>query len=99
MMTMATVRQMMKSTKTVMGVQRMVTTTTMAKMARATAQWTTMDAWMIEDWTLVTTANLLPRVGKRRDGCNKTKLEEEETVTDLVVIHTTIEQITGRGEW
>jgi len=42
--------------------------------------------------------NLPPRIGKRNDGCNETKmLEEEETVTDSVVIHTTIKQITGRG--
>ena len=54
---------------------------------------------MIEDWMLVAKGDLPPRVGKRKDGCNKTKLEEEETVADLVVIHTTIKQITGRGEW
>jgi hypothetical protein len=41
--------------------------------------------------------NLLPRIGKRNDGCNETKREEEEMVTDSVVIHTTIKQITGRG--
>ena len=41
--------------------------------------------------------NLLPRVGKRNDGCNETKTEEEETVADSVAIHTTIKQITGRG--
>ncbi len=41
--------------------------------------------------------NLLPRVGKRNDGCDETKTEEEETVTDSVAIHTTIKQITGRG--
>jgi len=37
------------------------------------------------------------RVGKRNDGCDETKTEEEETVADSVVIHTTIKQITGRG--
>ena len=41
--------------------------------------------------------NLPPRVGKRNDGCDETKTEEEETVTDSVAIHTTIKQITGRG--
>ena len=42
--------------------------------------------------------NLPPRVGKRNDGCDEKKTEEEETVTDSVVIHTTrIKQITGRG--
>ena len=47
--------------------------------------------------------NLPPRVGvgksKRNDGCDETKTEEEETITDSVVIHTTIKQITGRGGW
>jgi len=56
-----------------------------------------MDAWIIGDWTLVTTANQLPRIGKRKDGCDQTKTEEEKTVADLVVIHTTIKQIMGRG--
>jgi hypothetical protein len=41
--------------------------------------------------------NLPPRIGKRNYGCDETKTEEEETVTDSVVIHTTIKQITGRG--
>ncbi len=41
--------------------------------------------------------NLPPRVGKRNDGCDETKTEEEESVTDSVAIHTTIKQITGRG--
>ena len=41
--------------------------------------------------------NLPPRVGKRNDGCNETKMEEEETVADSVAIHTTIKQIMGRG--
>jgi hypothetical protein len=43
--------------------------------------------------------NLPPRVGKRNDGCDETKTEEEEeeTVTDSVAIHTTIKQIMGRG--
>jgi hypothetical protein len=41
--------------------------------------------------------NLPPHVGKRNDGCDETKTEEEETVTDSVAIHTTIKQITGRG--
>ena len=27
--------------------------------------------------------NLPPRIGKRNDGCNETKTEEEETVADL----------------
>ena len=43
--------------------------------------------------------NLRPRVGKRNDGYNETKTEEEETVTDSVAILTTIKQITGRGGW
>jgi len=43
--------------------------------------------------------NLPLRVGKRNDGCNKTKMEEDETVTDSVAIHTTIKQITERGGW
>ncbi len=41
--------------------------------------------------------NLPPCVGKRNDGCDETKTEEEETVADSVVMHTTIKQITGRG--
>ncbi len=41
--------------------------------------------------------NLPPCVGKRNDGCDETKTEEEETVADFVAIHTTIKQITGRG--
>ena len=41
--------------------------------------------------------NLPPRVGKRNDGCNETKTDEEETVADSVAMHTTIKQITGRG--
>ena len=41
--------------------------------------------------------NLPPRVGKGNDGCDKKKTEEEETVAYSVVIHTTINQITGRG--
>ena len=41
--------------------------------------------------------NLPPRVGKRNDGFDETKTEEEETVTDSVEIHTTIKQITERG--
>ena len=41
--------------------------------------------------------NLPPRIGKRNDGCDETKTEEEETVADFVAIHTTIKQITGRG--
>ena len=41
--------------------------------------------------------NLPPRVGKRNDCCDETKPEEEGTVTDSVAIHTTINQITGRG--
>ena len=41
--------------------------------------------------------NLLPRIGKRNDGCDETKTKEEETVADSVAIHTTIKQITGRG--
>ena len=41
--------------------------------------------------------NLPPRIGKRNDGCDETKTEEEETVADSVAIHTAIKQITGRG--
>ena len=41
--------------------------------------------------------NLPPRVGKRNDGCDKTKTEEEETVADSVATHRTIKQIMGRG--
>jgi hypothetical protein len=41
--------------------------------------------------------NLPPCVGKRNDGCDETKTEEDETVADSVAIHTTIKQITGRG--
>ena len=40
-----------------------------------------------------------PHVGKRKNGCDETKSEEEETVADSVVIHTTIKQITRRGGW
>ena len=45
--------------------------------------------------------NLPPRIGKRNDGCDEMKTEEEEMVADSVVIHTTIKQITGRvvGRW
>jgi hypothetical protein len=45
--------------------------------------------------------NLPLRIGKRNDGCDEMKTEEEETVADSVVIHTTIKQITGRvvGRW
>ena len=96
-MTMATARQM-KTSMTMVAVRwTMMTTTRMAKTARATAQRTMMDAWMIGDWMLTATANRNTRVGKRKDGCNKTKIEEEETVADLMVIHTTIKQIMGRG--
>ena len=42
--------------------------------------------------------NLPPCVGKRNNGCNETKTEEEETVADSVVIHTTMKQITGSGD-
>ena len=41
--------------------------------------------------------NLPPRIGKRNDGCDETKTEEEEAVAYSVEIHTTIKQITGRG--
>ena len=41
--------------------------------------------------------NLPLIVSKRNDGCDKTKTEEMETVADSVAIHTTIKQITGRG--
>jgi hypothetical protein len=41
--------------------------------------------------------NLPPRVGKRNDGCDETKTEEEEMVTDSVEIRTTVKQITERG--
>ena len=50
-----------------------------------------------KDFDDINIDNLPPRVGKRNDGCNKTKTEEEETVADSVAIHTTIKQITGRG--
>jgi hypothetical protein len=55
----------------------------------------------VGDWTRVANANLPQHVGKRNDGWDETKTEEEETVTDSVVIHTTIKQITGRrgGRW
>ena len=42
--------------------------------------------------------NLPPHVGKRNDCCDETMLEEEGTVADSVAIHTTIKQITGRGD-
>jgi len=55
------------------------------------------DAQMIGDWTLVATNNLTSRVGKRKDGCNKTKMiatiKEEMTVLMIVgrrLPHTTI---------
>jgi len=57
-----------------------------------------IDAWMIGDWMLVVTTNLSPRIGKRKDSCNEMKTEEEETVADSVVIHTTIKQIKGGGD-
>ena len=41
--------------------------------------------------------NLPPHVGKRNDGCDETKTEEEEMVTDSLAIHTTIKPIPGRG--
>ena len=41
--------------------------------------------------------NLPPRIGKRNDGCDEKKTEDEETVADSVVIHTTIKQIMGSG--
>ena len=85
------------TTTTVMAGWTTMTMTTMAKTARATARWMTMDASMIEDWTPVATTNLLPRVGKRKYSCNTTNTEEEAMVADLVVIHTTIKQIIGRG--
>ena len=44
---------------------------------------------------LVVTTNLSPRIGKRKDCCNEMKTEEEETVADLVVIHTTINRSRG----
>ncbi len=45
----------------------------------------------------VSVDNLPPRIGKRNDGCDETKMEEEEMVTDSVAIHTTHTQILGRG--
>ena len=52
---------------------------------------------MIRDWTLVTTDNLPPRVGKRKDGCNEAKMtatiKEEMTMLTIVrsrLPHTTI---------
>ena len=59
-------------------------------MAQRTITTTTVSAHVDDN-------NLPPRIGKRNDGSNKTKREEEETVTDSVVIHTTIKQIAGRG--
>ena len=54
-------------------------------------------AQMIGDWTLVATNNLTPRVGKRKDGCNKSKtiakIKEEMMVLMIVgrcLPHTTI---------
>ena len=41
--------------------------------------------------------NLLLRVGKRNDGCHKTKTEEGRRLQILWLIHTTIKQIMGRG--
>ena len=51
----------------------------------------------VDDDNDVDNNNLPPCIGKRNDGCNETKMEEEETVADSVAIHTTIKQITGRG--
>ncbi len=45
----------------------------------------------------VSVDNLPLRIGKRNDGCDETKMEEEEMVADSVAIHTTIKQILGRG--
>jgi hypothetical protein len=95
----ATVRQ--TTTATAMAMGRLTTMTTMTTMA------TTATAWRRTTTTSTTTTktydvnvdNLPPRVGKRNDGCDEMKTEEEETVADSVVIHTTIKQITGRGGW
>ncbi len=51
----------------------------------------------VDDVDHVDDDNLPPRVGKRNDGCDERKTEEEETVADSVAIHTTIKQIMGRG--
>jgi hypothetical protein len=51
----------------------------------------------VDDVNDVNDHNLPPCVGKRNDCCDETKPEEEGMVTDSVVIHTTIKQITGRG--
>jgi hypothetical protein len=42
--------------------------------------------------------NLPPRVGKRNDGCDETKTEEEETVTDSVACGDTHNNQTDHGE-
>ncbi len=52
----------------------------------------------VNDVNNVDDDNLPPCIGKRNDGCDEMKMEEEETVTDSVAIHTTIKQITGRGD-
>ena len=51
-----------------------------------------------DDINNVDNHNLPPHVGKRNDCCDETMLEEEGTVADSVAIHTTIKQITGRGD-
>ena len=52
----------------------------------------------VDDVDDVNNDNLvLPRIGKRNNGCDEKKTEEEERVADSVVTHTTIKQITGRG--
>ena len=50
-----------------------------------------------KDVNNVNVDNLPPRVGKRNDGSDEMKTEEEETVADSVAIHSTIKQIMGRG--
>ena len=42
--------------------------------------------------------NLPPRVGKRNDGCDETKTEEEETVADSVACGDTHNNQTDHGE-
>jgi len=83
-----------------MTMMTMVTMATTATGRRQTTMMSTMRTTMstvddVDDD--VDDNNLPPRVGKRNDGCDETKPEEEETVTDSVAIHTTIKQITVRG--
>ncbi len=43
--------------------------------------------------------NLPPRVGKRNDGCDETKTEEEETVADSVANTHNNQTDHGEGGW